>query len=183
MGFHKPVFGRALLGGKVHQIMADCPSDVAVFFDHGFEAAARVLVPYGGATHDRLALELAKRIAHGAGAIVTVLYVAPPSTTLPARAKAAREIVEHFFSSAMPAEFKVVEDASPVTVVLREASQFDLVIVGVSEEWGLESRLFGWRPERIARDCSTSLLIVRKDESRAVEPENLPVEQAPLAAR
>jgi Kef-type K+ transport system membrane component KefB/nucleotide-binding universal stress UspA family protein len=182
MGFHKPVFGRALLGGKVHQIMADCPCDVGVFFDRGFEAASRVLVPYGGTTHDRLALELAKRIAQGAGAIVTVLYVAPPSTTMPARAKAARDVVEEVFSSAMPAEFKVVEDASPVAVVLREASQFDLVIVGVSEEWGLESRLFGWRPERIARDCPTSLLIVRKDQTRPAELETEPPGTAPSQA-
>ena len=51
----------------------------------------------------------------------------------------------------MPVEFKVVEDNSPVAAVLRESAGFDLVIIGVAEEWGLESHLFGWRPERIAR--------------------------------
>jgi hypothetical protein len=47
-------------------------------------------------------------------------------------------------------------------VVLHQAPQFDLVIIGVAEEWGLESHLFGWRAERIARDCPSSMLIVRK---------------------
>jgi Kef-type K+ transport system membrane component KefB/nucleotide-binding universal stress UspA family protein len=166
MGFHKPVFGRALLGGKVHHIMSDCPCDVGVFVDRGFQTASKILVPYGGGRHDRLALDLAARIARSTGAAVTVLYVAPPSTASAARAQAAREAVNQVFPSAAPPEFKAVEDASPVAVVLREAAQFDLVIIGVSEEWGLESRLFGWRPERIARDCPTSMLIVRKDETR-----------------
>jgi hypothetical protein len=67
------------------------------------------------------------------------------------------------FTAARLSAVESVEGASPVAVVLREAAQFDLVVIGVSEEWGLESRLFGWRPERIARDCPTSMLIVRRD--------------------
>jgi len=38
----------------------------------------------------------------------------------------------------------------------------------VSEEWGLESHLFGIRPERIAQACPTSLLIVRAHEEVAL---------------
>jgi hypothetical protein len=54
-------------------------------------------------------------------------------------------------------------------VVLHQAQTADLVIIGVAEEWGLESHLFGWRPERIARDCPSSLLLVRKSGVRAHE--------------
>jgi len=36
------------------------------------------------------------------------------------------------------------------------------VIIGVAAVWGLESHLFGWRPERIARECPSSMLIVRR---------------------
>jgi hypothetical protein len=35
-------------------------------------------------------------------------------------------------------------------------------VIGVSDEWGLSSSLFGWRPERIAGQSTASLLIVRK---------------------
>jgi nucleotide-binding universal stress UspA family protein len=178
MGFHKPVWGRALLGGTVHHVMSDCPCDVAVFVDRGYSSVSRVLVPYGGGQHDRLALELARRIARNTSASVTVLYVAPPSSASAARAQAARDLVAQAFTGQPAADFKAIEEASPVAVVLREAATFDLVIVGVSEEWGLESRLFGWRPERIARDCPTSLLIVRKDEVHATEP--APDDQAPV---
>ena len=63
---------------------------------------------------------------------------------------------------ASPVVFRVVEDPSPVDAVLREAESADLVVIGVAEEWGLESHLFGFRPQRIALECSKSLLIVRK---------------------
>ena len=39
-----------------------------------------------------------------------------------------------------------------------------------SEEWGLESHLFGMRPERIAASCPTSLLIVRAHEEQCMPP-------------
>jgi nucleotide-binding universal stress UspA family protein len=58
--------------------------------------------------------------------------------------------------------FEMVESNAPVEVVLKRAKSFDLVVIGVAEQWGLESHLFGWKSEKIARDCPTSLLIVRK---------------------
>jgi K+:H+ antiporter len=169
MGYHKPVWGRALLGGTVHHVLSDCPSDIGIFVDRGLTSPHKVLVPYAGGPHDRLALELASRIARNTGAAVTVLYVTPSASSAAARIQTARDTANQILSPAgSNFEFQSVQDSSPVAVVLREAAKFDLVIVGVSEEWGLESRLFGWRPERIARDCPTSLLIVRKDQSQAV---------------
>ena len=46
--------------------------------------------------------------------------------------------------------------------VLRQAHQFDLVVIGVGEEWGLMSHLFGLRAERVAAEWPGSLLMVRK---------------------
>jgi hypothetical protein len=69
-----------------------------------------------------------------------------------------------------PVQFRVVEDHSPVRAVLAEARQADLTVIGVSEEWGLESQLFGWRPQRIAQDSPNSLLLVRKYGQAAPTP-------------
>ena len=49
----------------------------------------------------------------------------------------------------------------PVQTVIDQSGSFDLVVIGVSDEWGLSSHLFGWRPERIANQAQSSLLIVR----------------------
>jgi len=165
MGYHNPIFGKAMLGGTVHRVLSTCPADVGVFVDRGLRNIDRILIPYLGSPHDALALELAARIVHNTSAQATTLHVVPPMSVSAAKSAEARRAVEKIFGSALEnssTDFQVVEDSSPVGVVLHQARNFDLVIIGVAEEWGLESRLFGWRPEKIAQDCPASLLIVRK---------------------
>ncbi|MDB5323833.1 MAG: Sodium/hydrogen exchanger, partial [Phycisphaerales bacterium] len=165
MGFHKPVIGKQILGGTVHRVLQQCETDVAVFVDRGFRTAHRILVAYLGSTHDRLALDLAARMARSVDAQVTVLHVVAPMRGRGEQASDARQAVNRIFQEHgqhTPVTFRVIEDESPVGVVLHQAQNADLVIIGVAEEWGLESHLFGWRAQRIARDCPSSLLIVRK---------------------
>jgi Kef-type K+ transport system membrane component KefB len=165
MGFHRPVIGSAILGGTVHRVFTTAPADVAIFVDRNFTDAKKILVPYLGGSHDRLALELADRMARHTAARVTVLHVVAPKRHDEAATLGAKTQVENTFAEpgkASPVEFKVVEHYSPVTAVLDEARGADLIVIGVSEEWGLESQLLGWRPQRIANDSPTSLLIVRK---------------------
>jgi Kef-type K+ transport system membrane component KefB len=166
MGFHKPVFGQAILGGTVHRVMTASDSDVAVFVDRGIEGSVRsILVPYLGGKHDLLALELAGRIARNLKASMTVLHVVPPQRSESEAVLHARSIVDRTFSDPTqptPVHFQIIEDQSPVDAVIQTAGQYDLLVVGVEEQWGMQSQLFGFKPERIAREAGTSLLIVRK---------------------
>jgi Kef-type K+ transport system membrane component KefB len=164
MGFHKPVFGKAILGGTVHRVMTGSDADVAVFVDRGKGPMGSILAPYLGGKHDRLALDLAGRLARHTGASLTVLHVVKPKRGQDDAVLHARSVVERAFSEpeASPVNFKVIEDPSPVDAVVSEAKNYDLVVIGVEEEWGLESHLFGWRPERVAQKTTGSLLIVRK---------------------
>ncbi len=170
MGFHKPVFGKAILGGTVHRVLTASDTDVAIFVERAAassvaEEVKTLLVPYLGGKHDRLALDLAGRMARNAGAELTVLHVVPPKRHDPDTVLHARTVVERAFSDPTeptPVHFQVIEDASPVEAVINQAKQFDFVIVGVEEQWGMASHLFGFRPERIARETDASLLIVRK---------------------
>jgi Kef-type K+ transport system membrane component KefB len=165
MGFHKPVFGQAILGGTVHRVMTASDSDVAVFVDRDFKSAGKILVPFLGGKHDRLALELAGRIARNGAAALTILHVVPPhrsegDAVLNARAAVDRTIADP--TQPTPVNFQVIEDSSPVEAVIQAAKEYDLVVIGVEEQWGMQSQLFGFRPERIAQQTGTSLLIVRK---------------------
>jgi nucleotide-binding universal stress UspA family protein len=173
MGFHKPVFGKTILGGTVHRVLQQSPTDVAILVDRGLEDSKRILVPYLGSSHDRLAMELAARLARATGAAVTVLHVVDPSGARPRLG--ARQEMERVFNqepAAPPVTFRVVEDPSPVNVVLREGSQYDLVVVGLTEEWGLESKLIGFRSERLARELPGSLLIVHKGAAASASAES-----------
>jgi nucleotide-binding universal stress UspA family protein len=171
MGFHKPVFGQAILGGTVHRVMTASDADVAVFVDRDFESAKNILVPFLGGKHDQMALDLAGRVARNANASLTVLHVVPPHRSQSDKVLNARATVERTFADPtqpMPVNFQVIEDSSPVVAVIQAAGQYHLVVIGVEEQWGMQSHLFGFRPERVAQQTTTSLLIVRKYAGPAV---------------
>ena len=175
MGFHKPIIGRTILGGTVHRVLTGCEADVAIFVDRGFRQARKILVPYLGTAHDRLSLFFAAQMARNTEAQVTVLHVVPPLRGQDGRSLDAKGNVDRVFNdptTLTPVTFRVVEDPSPVGVVLHQAPQFDLIIIGVAEEWGLASHLFGWRAERIIRDCPSSMLIVRKYQANIPGPDS-----------
>jgi nucleotide-binding universal stress UspA family protein len=57
----------------------------------------------------------------------------------------------------------MVMSQDPLDVVVEEARQsYDLVVIGVSEELGLQPTLLGTGHERLARECPASMLIVHK---------------------
>jgi hypothetical protein len=65
-------------------------------------------------------------------------------------------------------QMKVVEHESPPEAALEEAKQgYDLVVVSVGSEWGLEQKRFGLFPEQIMQECPTSMLVVRQYEGGA----------------
>ena len=165
MGFHRPVFGRALLGGTVRRVLADVPANVGIFINRGFASPKKILVPYLGGVHDRFALEMAQRFAKHAGAEVTILHVVAPQRRDDGGALGVKAEVDRVFQepgATTETHFRVIEDFSPVDAVLRESAAADLVIIGAAEEWGLETQVLGLRPERIALECPKSLLIVRR---------------------
>lgn len=169
MGFHNPVLGQTFLGGTVHRVLEQAAADVAIFIDRGLHDKPRtILVPYLGSPHDRLALDTAARMGRHSGAAVTILHVTSPERHAGADAAdrlKSRVLNEKSFADptqSAPVHFKVVANADPIAAVLEHAKPFDLVVIGIAEEWGLTSQLFGWRAERIARDCPSSLLIMRK---------------------
>jgi nucleotide-binding universal stress UspA family protein len=159
MGFHKAVIGETILGGTVHRVLTGTDADVAVFVDRGLSAAPSILVPYQGSTHDRLAVDLACRMAASPGVNVTILHVVP-SQEAGAAGGSGPSIREEPFPDSV--QIWLVDDDAPLDAVLRQSVDFNLIVIGLAEEWGLTSHLFGFRAERIARESRSSLLLVRK---------------------
>jgi Kef-type K+ transport system membrane component KefB/nucleotide-binding universal stress UspA family protein len=186
MGWHKPVLGRAVLSGTVHDVMHRADTSVAVLVDRGLEWITRVLVPYRGGPHDQGALALAVRLARHAGAQVTVLQVETSDPTAVAAGRVAAALVDvsgERFPSGGRIQVKIIDHAEPVHAVVEECEAgYDLVVIGASEEWGLAPRSFGMQPEPIVRDCPASLLIVRYHEA-ARHPQQSDVAVAPASVR
>ncbi|PTL85281.1 cation:proton antiporter [Vitiosangium sp. GDMCC 1.1324] len=159
LGWHKPLFSQTMLGGTVHEVMSEAATDVAVLVDRGLENIRRVLVPFIGSQHDRAALGLARRLLQQGQVEITLLHV---SSGAHGRTGARTRVEELFPEGSGRVRFKVVEHESPEDAALEEArSGYDLVVVGVGTEWGLEERLFGLHRERIIREASASVLVVR----------------------
>ena len=179
LGWHKPLFGQTVLGGTVHEVMREAGSDVAVLVDRGLTTVRRVLVPFNGSRHDRSALALARRLRACAGAEVTVLHVTSPDQPLgrPPTRRMAGEMLPETLGGV---RFQVVAHDSPEDALLAEAARgYDLVVVGVGAEWGLEGHLFGLQRERLVSESTPSLLVLRQPQAQAQgAPEPTPEEPA-----
>lgn len=170
LGWHKPLLSQTRLGGTVYQVMKDAVCDATVFIDRGLARVKRVLVPFLGSPHDRAALSLANRIMENGGGQVTILHVIEPGRTQRGEVFGAREEAAQVFDEVGGGrvELKVVEHTAPAEAALEESSKgYDLVIVGIGREWGLEERPFGYQPELLMDACPVSLMVVHRGPIRA----------------
>jgi Kef-type K+ transport system membrane component KefB/nucleotide-binding universal stress UspA family protein len=174
LGWHNPVLSRSVLGGTVRQVLERTPADIGVLIDRGLSQVRKVLVPFQGTEHDKAALALARRLLD-AGVAITVLHVVAPGRPRDEAPLGANAAVEQAFlepgSKGPAVRVKTVEGSAPVQAALEEAARgYDLVVVGVGHEWGLERRLFGVFSERLIQQCPTSLLVVRHHSAEATAP-------------
>lgn len=186
LGWHRPLFNRAALGGTVNEVLEEAQSDVGVLVDRGLTQIQRVLVPYHGTDDDRVALALAHRLSEQSNVDVTVLHVVPPGRSDKDGRLGVVEQVNEIFREPVPpglgqtpgpqVHVKVVEAEEPAEAALREVTplpgksdeipRYDLVLISVGSDWGLTQRQFGINQEYFIRKCPTSLLVVHKRNTR-----------------
>lgn len=166
LGWHRPTFTQDLLGGNVRRILETAATDVAVFIDRGLtlNADTRIVVPYSGTVHDRLALELALRLAIGYGAKLRVLRTLELS-------RETRDLLAAF-EGKLSIELATLH-LNPVDGIVDACRQVDLVVVGTSPQWGLERHVFGRTTDELATRCQTSLIIVKHHKSATPHIESL----------
>jgi len=177
MGWHRPVFRQSVLGGALERVMRGTDADVAVFIDKGLRSAPRrLLLPYMGTSHDRAALRLAVRLGRRTKSDLTILHVVSPERSKPVLEIEAGRLIETQTSEPLDdgatARLVVVESEDPLDTLLQRADDYDLVIVGIGDEWNLGPGVLGVRQERIAADTSASLLIVRGASGEAASVAN-----------
>lgn len=178
LGWHKPVLSQSILGGAVYEVMRRSRGDVAVYVGRRPAPWRRILVPYTGGVHDRAALELAGRIAtRSADVTVTVLHVVKPDRMESEPRQGVATIVEPMGPERVT--LKIVESTEPLGVALEEVRRgYDLVVIGASEAWDLEPRLFGIHHERLAEQAVSMLIVRRAAPATAGAPAPAGVEAA-----
>jgi nucleotide-binding universal stress UspA family protein len=153
LGWHRPTFNQDILGGNVRRIMEAVPADVGVFIDRGFQLDQdiRITVPYSGTIHDRLALELALRLASGHQAHIEVLHSVLSRET--------QDLIALFREYVTIETTAVGED--PMEQIVNASRRSALVILGTSPQWGQERHVFGQITDDLVVRCPSSLIIVK----------------------
>jgi nucleotide-binding universal stress UspA family protein len=131
----------------------------------GSESMQRILVATGGGPHAQLGLQLAAKVASGGEGELTLFRVVPPSEESRAEVEeqALRQVAEQTLGQDSEVQTRVVASSSVVDAILDETRmlQYDLLVVGTSDEGMVRSLLFGTIPDAVAARTSCSMLIVR----------------------
>jgi hypothetical protein len=176
MPWREPLFGSGLLHGPVGDVLRHADADVAILIDPAGKGTSprkgsEIIVPYGGAFHEDIGLELALRLARTHGATVHLLGDdgESPSHELANRAAAAYEE-----SGVWTTATSIPGDLANATI--DAALLADLVVVGVGHDWARDSHSVGDLREVVAARTPTPMLLVRRHDRTAS------AETAPRAA-
>ncbi len=154
-------------GSVIDTVSKSPPCDVAMIRFRKREALRRILVPMAGGPNATLALELAISQAreyereNGVRPHITALYVAqgrdPRLVDMGKRILArATEHYDYLIES------QVVSAPTIVEGILQQATEANLVVLGATEGRVFEQLLFGALPERVARECPKTVMIVKR---------------------
>jgi nucleotide-binding universal stress UspA family protein len=158
-----------IYGSPGKTILQEARCHVAVLRERNLNGVRRVLVPAGGGPHARLGLRLAAQIARSDDAELTVLRIARPSEELnrEAEERACDHLADEVLGSCdARVQTKVVVHTAIVQGILEEArrGEYDLLVIGASNEWGIKSLLVGAVPDAVADQAPCSVLMVRRYE-------------------
>lgn len=176
LGWHKPVVSRRILGGAVYDVMTRAPADVAVYLERRFDAWTRIVVPCRDLARDLPALSAAGRIGAACGVPVQVLRILPLGSSDEADVLEVTAAVTGRGTKTVELSVDLVRSDDPIESVVSSvrSGQHDLVVVSVSNTWGIEPAIFGVKHERLAEETSASLLVLRTQGTTAVAPQSSP---------
>jgi Kef-type K+ transport system membrane component KefB/nucleotide-binding universal stress UspA family protein len=167
LGWHRSAFSPDKLGGRVRQILATAPADVAVFVDSEIPQPDRdydrLLVAYTANTHDDLALELALRMLFNDDR--RQLYLLQASPIAPTVSESSYDMNQLIANLPSDVRGRIqMENAHGdlMEAVVNASKNADLTIAGTSRSWGVQRHTLGRYTDELALRCHSPLLITRR---------------------
>ncbi len=148
-------------------------SDVLVLKDNGMNAVHRILVPVGHGPHSKLGLRVANFLAAHWGATITAMTVQVVKGYSADKTEFDHTGVQYFKEldkvsvsdilkkEGVTAEISVEIATDVSRSIIKASLDYDLIIIGASNEWRLRQWLFGSLPDKVANSSSASVLMVR----------------------
>ncbi len=152
-----------VLGSTIDPVLVRAKCDVAVVrFEvgeiHEWSDSCRVLIPTAGGPHAVLAAELARDFAENGE--VTLMYVGRSEEDRSLAEKVFRETEQPLFGLKVSKKFVV--SANPVNAIAREATNYDIVMLGASNRPFLKNFLLGLFPEKVVKRTSKTVVMTRR---------------------
>ncbi len=126
----------------------------------------RVLVSTRGGPHASLGLHLATGIARAGEGEVTVFRVLPETEDVDTESEVAalEKMAQPVKGKEVPVRVRVATNPSVVDAILEELreGEYDLLIVGASDEGAVRRLLFGTVPDAVVEQTPCPVLIVRR---------------------
>ena len=158
---------------NVADVLRLAKGNVLVLKDRGIESVHRILVPMGGGPHAQLGLRLARELAVEWKASITTLKVQVGRGISDESSDFERQSVALFKEHAeeygkdlldeidVKAEMRVEIGEDIAQTIVKTSEEYDLIVMGASNEWALRQRLFGSLPDQVADHSPISVLMVR----------------------
>ncbi len=176
MGWRGDVRGPRLRGTNVAGVAKAADRNILVLKDNGLSKVDRILVPVGGGPHTKLGLKVAQQLAAQWGATITAMTVkldGEYSDAVSAFDLGNRQFLQNFGEEfvrgilkevGVTAEIVAVVDTDISHGIINIATDYDLIIIGASQEWAVSQWLFGSIPDRVANQASVSVLMARSKD-------------------
>jgi glucosyl-3-phosphoglycerate synthase len=145
----------------IDEVLRDAPCDIAVVKQRGIEGVQRILVPVRGGPHAELALRFAAALGRSFGAEVDAVHVITPDLDplLRAQTERALAILVRQQGGEAP-QARVVEGTDVAAVLVAQAAQAQLVVMGASTPAGPDGSPFGQLPETVAQGGAGPTVVV-----------------------
>lgn len=145
----------------------------SVFHDRDMKQLKRILVPISGGYHIRLALQFAQDIADQEEAIVEYVRIVPPGQSEEEREDQYAHLQEMVMTvlDKIPenANLRLLESNDVAQAIIDEtnANNYDLVMIGSSEESLTQDSVFGYKVDTVAENAACSVLVIYHYETPA----------------
>jgi len=161
MGWHGTGRRGFTLGSTVDPILERATCNILMFKDCTHQKYEKVLVPFAGGPNSAFALETASVMVDQERGRVVVFNVAQPGKPT--------QDIDAFLSETVPrlnaplsrfkAKYTISRDL--LKCLLEEAEQYDLVVIGATEDPLFRQRFIGSLPEEFARHCKKPLIMAK----------------------
>lgn len=165
--------GRESYIKAVKEIIAEHIVNIGILYDRGIKSFQNVMVPVSSGYHSRLAVKLANEIASQEKGSVEYLRIIPEGEDEEAvedqMAYLQEIVMTELNQIPANASIEVVEsnDVAQMLVNESQTNDYDLIIIGSSEETLTEGSIFGYKVDSVTEKANCSVLVIHHFESPA----------------